>query len=369
MKYIFLFLVLLLFTSSSYSLEDSLTHTAYLSEEEVVFENVQMLKLGHHNIEYYISKLSTDGTLLCRYFSEGDSAGTIHICKSTDEGNTWSEALSFVYDSIYLPVTYSDENHSHMFIENSNLLNSISSMPNYSVDIERFQGSRSYDEFDTTISQAQIIAKKGDSLIRRYFYSKYFAQSSIIERSTDNGKTWQAPDFLTDSLIKLQINTGIIGDTLILAFINTVWYSTDYGHTWQENKQISAHIKEGYPDFFFMIDYIKKLSSGELFLVKDYYHRTQKLGFNKYLISSDGIKWQELDIPLKWSTSKLVDKPDTNTYVFKAYTRENPNVLIKNHNTYELPFPTEHIEYTKSGYWYYYDSDKNNFCRRKIVLK
>ncbi len=361
MKYLIYILLALLF--SACDLEKKF-HTAYLTEEEVVFENVQMWEQGRFDDEYYISNLSSDGTLISRCLLHNNTGTFCKFWSSFDNGFSWQEIAKFRLDSINEQIGCNERSSTYLWLENQNTLYSVGSYPDFSLDISHFQEHGSYDAFDIEISPSKVMYKNQDTILRRFFFPQGFT-----ERSLDGGKTWIRSTYSKEKVYRRFFSTERVENTVVTELTNLVYFTTNFGKTWNKNKQLQQYFDDKSSNGVLITRNLKKLSSGELHLFMEYLPRQREpeIPF-RHFISSSGIQWKEL-LEGRLNYPYLIDKLDKDTYIIKSSDKNYPIELITKYQRYKLPFPTHDIEYTKSGYWYYYDQEKQNICRRKIVLR
>ncbi len=379
MKYILYILLLILIASCDMHKQ---FHTACLTDEEVVFKDVDMLK----NLKYvpnqdFITGLSTDSTLLCRFESVKDKKSMFNIYKSTDFGETWACLISFEKYKVFRSLKCGSEIPTvNIFLEDNKKLFYIGDYDCWTVDVEEFNKSRNFklfDKFSYSNHNVRKVYSNRDTIICFNFKNH--------EISVDSGATWRN---LYPEYNDIQSNIGYLFTsfvtpyTVVNIYHEGVMYSEDLGETWHKSESFSKSLDSFFNSHRAIVLDLKKISTGEYCLYV-YYDEKNPDG-NKYsghvyrfFTSKNGIKWDEIQTNVceeentsdKKQAPFLIDKIGNNKFVFRIDDQEYPIRLITKHHTYRLPFPTGNIEYTKSGYWYYYDDKKHNFCRRKIVLK
>ncbi len=373
MKYILYILLLILIAACDM---DRRFHTAYLTEEEVVFDKTIMLRDGRYSMfGNFINKLSDNGILLCRYESVNDeNKRMLNFVQSRDDGVTWQHLTSFEKYKIIHFEQCGTEKPSIFYWLEDNILTYLGDYPDLKIDINKFNetGDYAYIEIDDYSQEGwnQIVYENGDTIIATDF--------GLHAISVDKGKSWEW-------LYRRNYNyneygeyvaTFLISNNILNIYSKLQLYTSDYGNTWQENKSISMLIEPyvGNADYRFWNFF--KLSSGEYCLWIRYFQENKSSYKNVYFTTKDGINYEIVndiykfrDLTTDSTELRLIDKLENGNYIVQTEDEQFPIELITKYQRYKLPFPTGYIEYTKSGYWYYYDYKRVKFCRRKIVMK
>ncbi len=378
MKYIVLLSALLVLSACDMHKQ---FHTAYLTEEEVVFENVEILRNGRSSYyDGFINKLSKDGTLLIRYKKTSDKKNNLFFAKSTDQGESWQQLTSFEkYKVIQFEKCGTEKPDCFFWLDKRNVLIYLGENPAISIDIENFNKTGDYKFIDRGGSFGEDIMQKiyvsGDTVIS--------TNGLVNAISSDKGKSWEwlEPHDIYYTKYGMPIRSLLIANTITSVYSYKQCFSTDFGKTWQVSESISKFVKDSIGEKLYRFWDLSQLSSGEYHIGLYYIEKSSNKNDSKivyvYFNSTDGIHWSNftdefarVDSTYKYErTPFLIDKLGKNKYIAWVDDEKYPVQLITKHHTYKLPFPTGNIEYTKSGYWYYYDNKKHNFCRRKIVLK
>ncbi len=373
MKYILYILLLILIASCDI---DRRFHTAYLTEEEVVFDKTIMLRDGMYPMfGNFINKNGNNGILLCRYESvNNEKKRMLNFYQSTDNGVTWQYLTSLEINKVIHYKSCTTEPPFIFYWLDDNILTYLGDFPRVRIDVNKFNetGDYAYIEIDDYSNENwnQRVYENGDTIITTNFWIYYI--------SVDKGKSWESihKKNYKYSEYEKSVASFLISNNIVKINSKVLSYSSDFGHTWQENKSIARLIETYVGNVNYRFWNYFKLSSGEHCLWIKYFPENKSSYKNVYFTTKDGINYEMVnDIYKNMDSSsdsteiRLVDKLENGNYIVQTEDEQFPIELITKYQRFKLPFPTGNIEYTKSGYWYYYDYKKGKFCRRKIVLK
>ncbi len=351
-------------------------HTAYLTEEEVVFEKVEMLRDGRYPMfGNVINKHGNNGILLSRYESVNDeNKRMLNFFQSTDDGVTWQYVTSFEINKVIHYKSCTTEPPFIYYWLDDNILTYLGDFPRFKIDINKFNETcdYAYIEIDDYSQEGwnQRVYENGDTIITTNFWLYYI--------SVDKGKSWESlhKKYYKYNEYEKSFASFLISNNIVTINSKVLSYSCDFGNTWQENKSIAKLIATYVGDADYRFWNVFKLSSGEYCLWIRCFRENKSPCKNVYFTTSDGINYNMVSDIYKYMDSTtdstevhLIDKLNNGNYIVSTEDEQFPIELITKYQKFKLPFPTHDIEYTKSGYWYYYDHENRNFCRRKIVVR